>query len=321
MSPRPSPSVRPERPLFAMRENHEGRPTRPMKVWAAVAIAALVVTQGAFVAWAATNSGSSSASDGGNTVKVGASSQSSKPARAVHRIVRKGGGSGSACTYIPLPAKEAATFGPGGPTPGSWYFVKCPGSKLTIYSGALSWFPSKTPSPAATPGPAPSALAIQAADSLTLPSPVVNLNPSSFSVVNLNSWLWIDPQMWHSFSATATAGSVTATAVAVPDSVSWSMGDGHTVVCGGPGSPYQPTVSNAEQTTDCSYTYPESSAGQPSVDGDPNDGAFDVTATVTWTVSWSATGVIGGGGSLPPLHTSSSVPVRVEQVESVGTAG
>jgi hypothetical protein len=37
-------------------------------------------------------------------------------------------------------------------------------------------------------------------------------------------------------------------------------------------------------------------------------------------VTWSSTGA-AGGGALPPLHTSANVPVRVEQVESVGTAG
>jgi hypothetical protein len=163
-------------------------------------------------------------------------------------------------------------------------------------------------------------LAQQAVDSLTLPSPVVDLNPSAFSIVNLSSWLWIDPQIWHSFRATATAGSVSATAVAVPSNVSWSMGDGHSVVCAGPGTPYQPTMPAEAQTTDCSYTYASSSAGQPSSDSDPNNGAFKVTATITWTVNWLATGV-AGGGALPPLHTTSTVRVRVEQVESVGTAG
>jgi hypothetical protein len=98
------------------------------------------------------------------------------------------------------------------------------------------------------------------------------------------------------------------------------MGDGHTVLCSGPGTPYQLTISSSEQTTDCSYTYTSSSAAQPSPDGDPNDGAFRVTATVSWTVSWTVTGG-SGGGTLPALHTSSTVPVRVEQVESVGTAG
>lgn len=297
--------------------------SRGKKIWVGAAVLALVGTQGVFVAWAATNSGS--ASDGGNTVNLGAGSAASNPGRAVHRGTQSDSGSGSAaaaCTYIPLPANEAATFGAGGPTPGAWYFVKCPGKTLTIYNGALSWFPTGSPAVAGTPALAPSALAQQAVDSMTLPSPVVNLNPSAFSVVNLSSWLWIDPQAWHSFRATATAGSVSATAVAVPSTVSWTMGDGHSVVCGGPGTPYQPTMPEAVQTTDCSYTYLRSSAGQPSADGDgdSNNGAFRVTATITWTVSWLATGV-AGGGLLPPLHTSSTVPVRVEQVESVGTVG
>jgi hypothetical protein len=301
-----------------MLERNGIRVSRRTKVSIGIAFTVLVSTQGAFVAWAATNT--SSASDGGNTVKVGASSVNPKPGRAVRRGVAPKRDSEAPCTYVPLPAKDAATFGPGGPTPGSWYFVNCPGRKLTIYSGALSWFPSGPPAAGGSPVVAPSALAVQAASSLTLPSPVINLNPSTFSVVNLNSWLWIDAQSWHSFRATASAGGVTATAIAVPESVSWSMGDGHTVVCAGPGTPYLPAVSPDAQSTDCSYTYSSSSAGQTSVNGDPNNAAFNVTATITWSVSWQAIGG-AGGGSLPPLHTSSTVPVRVEQVESVGTAG
>jgi hypothetical protein len=304
-----------------MTEASRARSPRRAKIWIAVAIAALIGTQGVLVAWAATNT--SAASDGGNTVKVGVGNATSEPGKTIHRGVYKGPRSGASpapCTYIPLPAQDAATFGAGGPTPGAWYFVKCPGRDLTIYNGALSWFPSGSRPGATLPAIAPSALALQADASLTLPSPIVNLNPSAFSVVNLNTWLWIDPQVWHSFRATATAGGVSATAIATPTSVSWSMGDGHTVVCGGPGTPYQPTVSADVQTTDCSYTYAESSAAQPSIEGDTNQRAFRVTATILWTVSWSSAGAVGGG-PLPPLHTSSVVPVRVEQVESVGTAG
>jgi len=290
--------------------------SRQMKLL--IVVVAVVATQGAWVAWAATNA--TSASDGGNTVSVGAASATSTPGSQIHHGGAKSGSSGSPCTYIPMPAKDAAAFGPGGPTPGAWYYVKCPGKNLSIYNGALSWFPSPVPVATSPSLVAPSALAIRAADSLSLPSPVVNLDPSSFSIVNLSSWLWIDPQIWHSFRATATAGGVSATAVAIPESVSWSMGDGHTVVCEGPGTPYRPAISSGAQTTDCSYTYRTSSAGQPSDDGNPNDGAFPVTSTVTWAVSWSATGA-ADGGALAPLHTSSTVPIRVEQVETVGTAG
>jgi len=291
--------------------------SRPLRIWIAAAVVFIVGSQGAFVAWAATNT--STASDGGNTVRVGATSATSTPGTAIHSGVQDGGSAGPPCTYIPLPASDAATVAPGGPTPGSWYFVNCPGKTLTIYNGALSWFPVVPAVSGAAPV-TPSALALKASDSLTLPSPVVDINPPSFSVVNLSSWLWIDRKNWHSFSATATAGGLSVTAVATPETVSWTMGDGHTVVCNGPGTPYQPTISFAEQTTDCSYTYTSSSAGQPSADGDPNDGAFRVTATISWTISWTVTGGAGGGG-LPALHTSSTVPVRVEQVESVGTAG
>jgi hypothetical protein len=291
-----------------------------MRVWVAVAIVAFLGMQGALVAWAATNT--STASDGGNAVHVGVGSATSNPGRGPRRPVHKGKRSAATpapCTYIPLPAGEAKTFGPGGPTPGAWYFVKCPGRNLTIYNGALSWFPSRPPV-GPTTAVAPSALALQAASSLTLPKPVLNLNPSAFSVVNLSSWLWIDQQAWHSYRASATAGGVSATAIATPETVTWSMGDGHSVVCDGPGTPYQPAISVEAQTTDCSYTYASSSAGLPSSDGDPNNGAYNVTATITWAVSWTTAGVVGGG-ALPSLQTNSTVPVRVEQVESVGTAG
>jgi hypothetical protein len=282
-----------------------------------IALAALVGTQGTLIAWAATNT---SASDGGNTVKVGATNATSTPAAPPHPGGGTVNGSASKCTYTPMPAKTAATFGPGGPTPGGWYFVSCPGRTLTIYNGALSWFPSGSSGPAGNVPVPPSALAQQAFDSLTLPAPAIVLNPASFSVVNLPSWLWVDPESWHTFRATATAGGVSATAIAFPVEVSWSMGDGHTVVCDGPGTPYRPAISPEAQSTTCSYTYLTSSSGLPSPDGNSNDDAFKVTATITWTVTWTATGAPGGGG-LPPLHTSSTVPVRVEQVEAVGTAG
>ena len=303
--------------VYPMADSHRARGSGPRRVWIGIGIAIIVLLQGAFAAWAATTS--SSASDGGGTVRVGAASQGSAPGRAGRSGPGRHGSSGSACTYVPLPAKDAAAIDPGGPTPGSWFFVKCPGRTLTIYNGAISWFPS---APATTPSASepPSALATRAANSLALPSPVVNVNPSAFSVVNLATWLWIDPQIWHPLTASATAGAVTATATAAPVSVSWSMGDGHTVTCDGPGSPYQPMIPPDAQSTECSYTYQTSSAGQPSSDGDPNDDAFAVRATITWTVNWTTTGS-PGGGALPSLQTSSTIPVRVEQVESVGTSG
>jgi hypothetical protein len=145
----------------------------------------------------------------------------------------------------------------------------------------------------------------------------VEVNPAEFSIVNLPTWLALDPSVWHAFQATATVGGVTATAVAIPESVNWSMGDGGVVICDGPGTIYQPDLPPSQQSSSCSYTYQRSSYGEPSGDDDPNNGAFAVTATVTWKVTWTAVGS-PGGGTLPSLHTASTVSVRVEQVESVG---
>jgi hypothetical protein len=172
----------------------------------------------------------------------------------------------------------------------------------------------------AVPAVDPRVLAAAAERSIHLPAPNLHFNPSGSAVVNLATWLWVDPASWQPQSVSASAGGVTSTAVATPHSVSWSMGDGSTVVCAGPGTVYDLSLPPASQQTSCSYVYAQSSAAQPSPDGDPNDGSFEVTATVDWSVTWSAVGA-PGGGVLPDLTTSATVPLRVEQVESLNAAG
>ena len=203
--------------------------------------------------------------------------------------------------------------------PGTWYAEICPG--FAAYLPTQVVFVAAS---AGSPGPAgtvsPSEVAERAARSISLPSPVIGLNPSQYSITGLATWLWVSPSQWHAYSATASVAGVSATAQAVPRSVTWNMGDGDTVVCDGPGTVYQPDVPAAEQQTSCSYTYRSTSAGQPSQDGDPDDGAFPVTATITWDVTWWSS-VPGEGGELPALQTSSTVPVRVEQVQSVDSSG
>ncbi len=179
---------------------------------------------------------------------------------------------------------------------------------------------SQSASGAPAPAVNPYALALDAERSIQLPDPSLHFNPSPSAVVNLPTWLWIDPSIWHPESVSASAAGVTATAIAAPVSVSWSMGDGSTVACSGPGAAYDPSQPPAAQHTTCEYTYATSSVGQPSPDGDPNDGSFSVSATIEWSVSWSAIGA-PGGGTLPNLTTTAAQTLRVEQVESLNTAG
>ena len=207
---------------------------------------------------------------------------------------------------------------PGGPTPGSWYSVTCTDQITGASVTQTEWIPDQ--SVTSIPAVNPYAVALEAENSLRLPSPTGYFNPPGVSVVNLPTWFWINAGLWHPYSVTATAGSVSATAVATPLAVTWVTGDGGVTTCDGPGIPFEPEQSLSQQSTYCSHRYTTSSLGQPSPDGNPNDAAFTVSITIDWSVSWSAQGD-SNGGELPSLFTSSSRSVRVEQVESVDAAG
>jgi hypothetical protein len=155
-----------------------------------------------------------------------------------------------------------------------------------------------------------------AESSMTLPSPTIFSDPTGSTFVNLPTWLWISPTIWHPWTTTATAGDVTASATATPIDVEFSMGDGGSEICRGPGSVFNANQAISLQGTPCSYTYHTSSADQPTANGNANDASFLVTATVTWAVSWVAVGA-AGGGTLPSLTTASTTSIRVQQIESV----
>jgi hypothetical protein len=198
--------------------------------------------------------------------------------------------------------------------------VKCGGIYVDIHQGGAMWIPTG-PTPGAAPvNPAidPALVAQQAENSLQLPSPQIETNPSTKAIVNLPTWLWVGQGTWGAESVSASVGTVTATATATPEQVVWTMGDGGSVTCEGPGTAYQPSVPAQSQTTDCSYTYRRSSAGEPAANSDPNSAGFPVRATITWGVSWTAQGE-PAGGTLAPLTTSSSTSLPVEQIQSVST--
>jgi hypothetical protein len=261
-------------------------------------------------------------SDGGNTISVGASSSASTGSTGASSGDGHEGVPGVSCALVALTPDVYATFDlqPGGPTPGSWFFLQC--SNAPSATGVLQWVPAPTAGPTAPAAGvierSERAAAVRAETSIVLPNPIIELNPPEFSIVNIPTWLSLNPVAWRTFTATATAGSVSARATATPVLVTWSMGDGRTVACKGPGQAFVAEGSANLPSSNCTYSYTKSSLGEPSPDGLPNDAAFTITATITWAVSWNAVGV-QGGGSLPSLQTQSSIQRRVEQVESVVT--
>lgn len=149
------------------------------------------------------------------------------------------------------------------------------------------------------------AVAYAARADFSLPSPVISMSPSGDTpiLVQVPVWMWIASDAWGPEAATATVPGGSVTVSATPTDVSWQMGDGTTVSCDGPGTAYNPRVHDpAAESPDCGHTYTATSAEN------------EVTAAVSWAVSWSSTD--GDGGDLPALVTESSQTVRV--IESSG---
>lgn len=210
------------------------------------------------------------------------------------------------CTYQVLGSQSQQLLGPGGETPGYWVSPTCAGPGVINPMQAFWVSNPKTPAP---PVP-PAVLAQQALTQLALPSATVEMAPPAGAeqLVNLATWLWVDPQAWHSYSATAEAGPVSATATATPVKVVWDMGDGRSVTCDGPGAPYDPAQPDA--TTDCSYTWVQSSAGQ-------LGGAYQVTATIYYEVTWEALGAAGGGTLGLVAGPAAHLSVQVAESEAL----
>jgi len=210
------------------------------------------------------------------------------------------------CTYGAGGASATAALGVGGPEPGQWVFPYCRGPGV-IDPMPPFWVSGAVPA-AASAHVDPVVVAEQAVRQLGLSSPTIEMAPPDGSpqLVGLASWLWINPDGWRAVSVSAAAGPVTTTATATPTKAVFDMGDGTSVTCDGPGTPYNPAAPNA--TTDCSYVWP-----------DP--GSFTVTATIFWLVTWSAVGATGGGSLGLQAGPPASVAVTVTESQAINTPG
>jgi hypothetical protein len=194
--------------------------------------------------------------------------------------------------------------GPVDPEPGELYVLVCRDPSGRTVKSLLRRFDPADP----LGGIAATERALdEARRRLDLPLPDPGLNPPGEQLVGVATWLWVDGP-WTPASATAQVAGVSATVTATPVSVVWSPGDGTTVTCDGPGTPYDPTRSPADQRSSCTHAYGRSSAALPG-------GAYALTATVTYEVTWSSS--TGAGGSLGSLTRATTVPVVVEEAQAL----
>jgi hypothetical protein len=186
-----------------------------------------------------------------------------------------------------------------GPTrgdgPGTWYWKTCVDENGNAWA-VVVWAPQRVD---------PESVARRALRYSSLPDPAIGMSPppSRGAVVNVPLWLWVNPDAWQPTAATASVDGVSVTTTATPDRVVWSLGNGDELRCDGPGTPYDPGRPEAEQHSDCTYVFREA-------------GAFTITATIEWHVTWTAVGTTAGG-DLGVVRRSASTTVPVSEIQAL----
>lgn len=177
---------------------------------------------------------------------------------------------------------------------GSWYLKLCG----TNFGGVV--YISRTD---------PTELLADARHQLALPAPDVRFSPATIQVVHVPTWMWIDEGSWQPQSSTVAVPGVSVSVRAWPVAAVWTMGDGATVRCTGPGTPFDPRHDDPSRASPCSHTYTVSSTSA-------TDHVFSGSVTVTWRASATVTGA-PGSGDLPSLSRTRRFTVRVAQVQAL----
>jgi hypothetical protein len=148
----------------------------------------------------------------------------------------------------------------------------------------------------------PAQAAADALAALPLAPPRIGLDPpaTTSQLVGLPTWLWV--ANWGAGQATASLDGVTATVTATPTQVRWTSDQGDATTCAGPGSVYDPARPADAQHSDCTLLFEAAGADQ-------------LTATVTYAVTWTAS--TGDRGDLDPLTRSATVAVTVDQAQAL----
>ena len=241
-------------------------------------------------------------SGSGCTVGAGSAGRNSSGGSGDVRGERSSNGGSDSCTYTPQPnlsSTTAAALGgqPGGS--GAWYLKSCGNASNGL--GTFVWL-------ATPPAVSPEVLARQARSRLDLPPVVVQVNPAGTALVNVPTWLFLGGG-WQPQSATASVPGVSVTATAAPTVAVWDLGDGATVTCRGPGTPWRPGMDAWAASPDCGHTFRVPSIGRPGE-------VYRITVTVSWSVTWA-----GGGqsGTIPGLTSTGSTTLRVAESQTVIT--
>jgi hypothetical protein len=132
------------------------------------------------------------------------------------------------------------------------------------------------------------------------PSP--DLNPWNMAAVGYPLWLWADGPT-HVGPISDSVAGLSVSLDAKVSSLTFRMGDGHTVTCPGSGHPWTSAVEPGTKSPTCGYSY-----AKPSLP----DGTYAVTAIANWAVRWTSNGQ--SGVINVPVANTTELPVGELQV-------
>ncbi|MGW7196195.1 ATP-binding protein [Streptomyces chryseus] len=157
-------------------------------------------------------------------------------------------------------------------------------------------------------GPSAAELAQQALSMMRLDSAKVGSAPPAGAkgLVGMPVWLWTErtATTWGPQSTTASAGGLSVTATARVKDITWSMGDGSTLTCSKPGTPYKRAYGKKD-SPDCGHRYTKVPVG----------GSYKITATSTWVIEWEASN--GETGTLPNEVRGADTTVNIGELQVV----
>lgn len=250
----------------------------------------------------------------GSVLEVSGSSPSAGVAPdGAQNVSGQDGPNNDPCWYQEVPAKLGDPRLSGDqPAAGHLYIVYCPDA-INLDTGNLVYTDqgyvwARNGKPVVAPSPDPGQLAEQASGRMTAPDPVIHFGPNLQKIaVKVPIWLWVDPSQ--PLTLTVTLRGLTVRVTASIKSTTWSMGEPideaspsvkvPAFSCDGVGVP-SPAKLDPEITAPCGFTYSWKSLANRT----NGTGAWAVTATTNWGVTWAASD--GTHGALARLLTPST---------------
>jgi hypothetical protein len=184
------------------------------------------------------------------------------------------------------------------PGDGAVYRQRCFGSMM----GFLVWRAAPPPGQPSTI--TPEQLAARAIRAIPMAVPAIGMAPRTggAGLVGLPVWMWVSntPAAWGPVERTASVPGLAVTARAEVGQAIWTMGDGGTVTCTTPGTPYRKEFGLRE--SECGYRYLKV-------------GTYPISVTTTWVINWW---VVGGGATGDASVTrQAATEITIEELQVV----